>query len=439
MRALGWLAKNLGTLLLAFALALVVWVSAVIAADPNVEGGLERSIPVEIISQDPGLQIMGNPNLEVSLTLKAPRSVWDQLNNDPTTVRAWVDLANLQSGEYILPVQVQINANLVRLIKQEPETIIIKLENLITVNFPLTVVINGDPPTGYQRETPIVEPAQVNVSGPDSLVSRVNEVRITMDVAGQNNPVTKTVTPVPLDANGRTVTGLTISPDSVQLTQPISLLGGYRYVVVKAVSQGQVANGYRLTNIFVSPVGVVVFSSDPQLVNDLPGYIETRPLDLTDATDDFEMLVELDLSEGISVVGDPKVLVQVSIAAIETSLAVSLTVEIVGLLPGLQAQVAPTTVDVIVSGPVPILDELDQTDIRVKVDLADYDVGTYQLIPVVDFLPEGVRKVSILPATVEVTITLAPTPTPTLTPSITPTPEVVIAGPILTSTPTPKP
>ncbi len=119
-------------------------------------------------------------------------------------------------------------------------------------------------------------------------------------------------------AEGRVISGLTVTPGSISITQPITLLGGYRYVIVRAVSVGQVASGYRLTNIFVSPVGVVVFSSDPQLVNNLPGYVETQSIDLTGKEDDFETLVDLNLPAGISVVGDPKVLVQVSIAAIES-------------------------------------------------------------------------------------------------------------------------
>jgi YbbR domain-containing protein len=219
---------------------------------------------------------------------------------------------------------------------------------------------------------------------------------------------------------------VTINPGSVTVTKPITLLGGYRYVIVRAISTGQVASGYRLTNIFVSPVGVVAFSADPQLVNSLPGYIETEPFDLTDRDNDFEALVSLALPSGVSVVGDSKVLVQVSIAAIETSLAVSFPVEVIGLTPGLTAAVAPMTVDVILSGPVPILDDLEPGDVRVVVDLTGYEIGIYQLTPVVEILPEEVRQISILPATIAVTVIQAPaltiTPTPTPIPVVTPVP-----------------
>jgi YbbR domain-containing protein len=72
--------------------------------------------------------------------------------------------------------------------------------------------------------------------------------------------------------------------------------------------------------------------------------------------------------------------------------------------------------DVILSGPVPVLNTLGAADVRVVVDLSGYDVGTYQFIPEVNILPERVQKASMFPATVEVTIVAAPTPTLTVTP-----------------------
>jgi YbbR domain-containing protein len=416
VRILRWFAKNLGTLLVAFILAVIVWVSAVVASDPNEEHILARSVPIEIIGQDPGLQIMDDVSWNVTLVLRAPTSVWTQLNNDEQSVRAWVDLSSLGPGVHDVPVQVQITPRLVRLVRQDPEQLTIKLDSIVTKVFPVNLRVQGEPAVGYEAQTPLLDPSEVTVTGPESLISLVIEARVTVDVTTADQTIVREATPLLLDAEGRVVSGLTVSPDTVTITQPVTLLGGYRYVIIRPVSVGQVASGYRLTNIFVSPVGKVVFSSDPELVNNLPGYVETQPIDLTGKEDDFETLVELNLPSGISVVGDPKVLVQVSIAAIESSLAISVPIEVIGLAPGLEASVAPTTMDVILSGPVPVLNTLGAADVRVVVDLSGYDVGTYQFIPEVNILPERVQKASMFPATVEVTIVAAPTPTLTVTP-----------------------
>ncbi len=430
MKILRWLAKNFGTILTAFILAVIVWVSAVIASDPNEEHALARQVPIEIIGQDPNLQIMGDVTRNVSLNLRAPASVWNQLNNDQQSVTAKVDLSNLGAGEHTVPVHIQITPHLVRLISQDPTQITIILDSIATQVFPVNLIVTGNPPVGYQTQTTHLDPKEVTVTGPESLISKIKQVRVTLDITNANQTLVRDVIPQLLDADSQVVNGLTVSPEAVTVTQPITLLGGYRYVIVRAVSTGQVGTGYRVTNIFVTPVGVVVFSSDPELVNNLPGYVETQPIDLTSKEDDFETLVDLSLPSGISVVGDSKVLVQVSIATIESSLAISLPVEVIGLAPGLTAISSPAVVDVILSGPVPVLNTLAPADVRAVVDLTGYDVGTFQFIPQINILPDRVQMVSILPGTVTITITITPTPTQTGTPNGTIVPNQ-------TSTPVP--
>ncbi len=405
---------------MAFILAVIVWVSAVIASDPNEEQILNRPVQVEIIGQQSNLQIIGNVSRSLSLVLRAPSSVWNQLNNDPQSVRAWIDLSNLGSGTHDVPIQVQINPPLVRIISQDPQRLSITLDSIITQSFPINLMVRGNPPVGYQAQTPQVDPVDVSVTGPESIVSKIREVRVTLDITNANQSIVHEETPQFLDAQGNVLSGLTSSPNTVTVNQPITLLGGYRYVIVRPISAGQVANGYRVTNIFPTPVGVVLFSSDPQLVDNLPGYVETQPIDLTGKTDDFETLVDLSLPSGVTVVGDPKVLVQVSIAAIDSSLAISLPVEVIGLAPGLSASSIPPVVNVILSGPVPILNSLGPTDVRVVVDATGYKAGTYQFTPTVTILPDQVRQISLLPSMVEITITIAPTPT--VTPTATKTP-----------------
>jgi len=128
-------------------------------------------------------------------------------------------------------------------------------------------------------------------------------------------------------------------------------------------------------------------------------------------------------------------LVQVGVAPIEGSLTVNLPVETLGLPPNLAALISPATVDVILTGPLPVLDTLTAGSFRVVVNLTGLEQGIYQIKPVIDLAPDQINVVSILPETVEVTIAPAPTSTPTLTPGrSTPVP---INPP--TSTPTPRP
>jgi len=419
---LRWLGRNLSTLITAFILAIVVWVSAVIATDPNQELVYPSAIPIDMIGLDPSLLRVGDIQTEVNVTLNAPRSVWTQLTSDDKAIQAWIDLSNLGSGNHTVPVQVKTDRKPVRIIQINPKEIRLTLEPLITKVYSVTLIIKGEPALGYEAGLATSQPSQVTVSGAESRVSLVKEVHTELNIAETSKTITTILPLTAVGANGAIVDGVTITPDSTTIKQPINLLYGYRNVIVKVITKGQVANGYTLTNIQVTPNNVIVTSSDPQRLNELPGYVETMPLDLTGLQNYVESLLDLELPEGISVVNDQKVLVQVSVAPIESNLTLSLPIEMIGLKPGLEVVIAPLTVDVYLSGPVPILSTLKPSDLRVVVDLAGKDPGIYTIIPTVDFLPAGIKITSFMPAAIDVTITLAPTPTPTPTPDFTPTP-----------------
>ncbi|MBE9473342.1 MAG: hypothetical protein IMY85_00520 [Chloroflexi bacterium] len=419
MSPLRWLVSNLSTMILALVLAVVVWISAVTAANPNIEQ--TRSVPLDLVGLDPDMLVVGNVPTQVRVTLEAPSSVMDSMSASEKAVQAWVDISGLEPGNHDLEVQVQINPSYrpVRRSSVIPEIVSITLEPLLTRTYPVNLKVTGDPAVGYQKGRLSSEPSSVTISGAASLVTQIEEVNASMDISGATETIERDLALVAVDQNGEPVSGVTIIPLDVSVTQPIFLQGGYRNVIVRVVTTGQPANGYKLTNITVSPLNVVVFSSDPQLVNDLPGYVETEPVDLTDAVDDIDTYVVINLPEGVTMVGDQFVLVQVSIAAIEGSLTMSLPVIPIGLLPIHTAVISPEIVDVILSGPVPVLDTLTPDDIRVVVDVSDLELGIYQLEPIVDIIPDRIIVEAVLPSTVEVEIIIAPTPTPTTTPVAT--------------------
>ena len=97
-----------------------------------------------------------------------------------------------------------------------------------------------------------------------------------------------------------------------------------------------------------------------------------------------------------------------------------------GLNPTLAASISPPTVDVIIQGPLPILETLTPASFRVVVDLTGLSSGVHQVTPVVDLVPDQVTVQAILPNMAEVVIfpitNGTPTPGATATPVALPTP-----------------
>ncbi len=401
------LLRLLPSLITAFILALAVWISAVSSSDPLVERTYPNPLPIEIIGQDPGLVITSSVPSSATVVLSAPQSIWNQLTTETGSVRAFLDLSGLEVGSHTVPVKIQISARPVRKIAQSPQTITITLERLASKEFPIRVVSRGSPAVGYTADTPSLSQTSVTVSGPESQVNRVAEVQAVLDISQATETINRTVNLVAVDANDNPINGLSLMPDRVTVRQNISQRFGYRNVVVKVVVLGQVASGYRLTNISVFPPAVTVFSADPQIVSDLPGFIETEPLNINGLKDDLDISLSLNLPAGVSVVGDQtEVLVRVGVAAIESSLTLpNIPVEITGLQPGLSAEISPETITVIISGPVALLDRLRATDVRAVVDLTTLSEGTYQIEPEVEILIAELKTESLLPESVEVIIT----------------------------------
>jgi YbbR domain-containing protein len=414
-----FITRYLPPLVLAFALSIAVWITAVTADDPVEERAYSHTVPVEIIGQDPGLVITNDPPSPETITLSAPRSIWDRISNDQVAVRALADISGLKAGKYDVPVQIEVGIRPVEVISYSPRSFTVVLEDLLTHSFTIQMNRHGEPAIGFQVESPTLSQSNVTVSGPKSAVDRVSQVLVDLDLTGVSETINRTVSLQAVDSSQSPVHGVIISPEKVSVMQVITQRGGYRNVVVKVIVTGAVATGYRLTNITVSPPAVTVFSTNPQLVANLPGYIETKVLNLNNIKQDLDTRLAISLPTGISVVGDSSVLVQVGVAAIQGSLTFTNNkVEINGLPAGLNATISPETVDVILSGPLPVLDILRSENLRVYVDLSDVSrIGNYQRTLKVELRVSDLNVESILPESVEVTVTVAPLPTATSTPA----------------------
>ena len=406
-------AINTRTFLLALVLAIAVWISAVTAADPD-EVRAPITVPVEIIGQDPSLVRTNGVPAVIEVTLRAPQSVWEQLTAQENSVRAFLDLSGLGAGEHVVEIKVQVALRPTQIVLANPTTVTVILEPFATETLSLNLSLSGQPATGYRAGDAVTDPTEVVVSGPKSLIDKATRARVRVNLSGSRESVDQAILIEVLDEQNSPLDGITITPQTAHVNIPISQQGGFRDVAVKVVVQGQQAAGYRLENISVFPPVVTVFASDPQLIKNISGVVDTQPLDIQDAKNDITTRLGLSLPENITIVGAQTVQVEVGISPIQTSLTLlNQQINIIGLPNGMIAQISPQTVDVILSGPLPVLDILTPQDITITVDVTGLDVGVHQLTPKVETLVDNVLVESMLPGTIEVVLSLPVIPQPT--------------------------
>lgn len=406
MNFLKKIVKLLPIFLMALVLAIIVWVSSVTSSDPNEVITYSTSVPITVLGQNPDLLIMKQSNTSLTVTLRAPRSVHEKIARNFRLITAQINLSGLGSGEYILTPELNTDSfKPVQVIEMNPDRIDVTLEQVEQKSLEITINTSGSLPISYEASDPVLSTNEVQIVGPQSLVRQVASVVGNIDLTNATSSINRNVSLRAIDKRGNPVEGVSISPSTVTADVEIKQLVGYRNVFIKIVTTGTIAQGYHLTSLLVTPPNVTIYASDPDLAENMPAFLDTEPINLTGAYEDFNLNVTLQLQDGIVVVGNPEVTVHIGIEAIQSSIQLlAVPVEIINMTNGLKVNLSPDTVDLYVSGPMNLLEQLVAGDIKVVIDLKDRIPGTYQLTPEINLTDSDLRLDSILPGTIEVVL-----------------------------------
>lgn len=397
------IAANLFTLLLSLALAVLIWVNAQQVKDPPRSEFL--TIPVNIIGQPEDSILLTPPpeRLFVQIVFEGPTSIVTQLT--PADFSATADLSGIPFGEKTnVPITVQSNVPRVTLRSQQLE-LNVQLEQLVTREIPVVLDIRGEVARGYTTGDPLIDPERITISGPASNVGELDFARVTVFLNNDREDILDSRQPIFYDKQGNvaSVRGLTLNSQQVDITIPVTESAGYAEKFIDVDIVGEPAPGYRVLDISVSPLSVLV-QGRPTLLRQL-SRVQTEPIDITGLTESYRQQVTLALPEGVILDEVQEIFVEIDIEPFRTTDTFNPPVNVQGLGENLEATVKPESVRVVLFGPLPVLETLLDEEVNVTIDLFGLVTGTYSLEPDVSFPDRGIELRSIQPALVSVTIT----------------------------------
>jgi len=389
-------------------LAFFFWVVATETQDPMIERPYQNTIPVEIRNIPEEMIAYGAENAEVQIVLRAPESLWEILQAPLGDIEAYIDLTGAEPGELSVPVQVDIRRRPTQVINVSPAEISLTLEPVAQLAVSVEVRLQGTPALGFVTRAPSFVPQTVTVSGPQSLVSQTVRALVEVSVDETRETLRESLQPVPVDEVGNEIEGLDLSPRAVTVEVPVEQLGNIRDLAVHVVLIGQPAPGFRVGSVEKEPPSVAV-SGRSDVVQALPGYINTEPIALDSVNESFTTTVGLQSPEGISVLTAPQVLVSVNIEPLESTLTVELTPEIQGLQTGYTVTVQPEAVQVVVRGPFATVEQVNAAEITAVLNIADLPVGEHTVPLQISLPDEALNIEGIIPQS-SLVVTIAELP-----------------------------
>ena len=405
-RTLRRVAARLGLALL-FAVGLWWFVLSTSGDLPDVQVG---DVPLQVEGNAPDLAIAGELPETVDLTVRTTEAGASGVDKEAFV--AQISLDELSEGVHNLPVKVTSRLDApVQIVEVDPATVEVDLAHSGERSLPVTVKLETERlPTIYEVEDePSVTPENVTLSGPQPLLDQLQEVRATLALSNTFGLVQSVQPLVPVDADGNEVQGLMVHPAEAEVSVDVARRANMREIGVAITTDGEPAPGFWISGLSAQP-STVVLNGPENLLATVGGAAPTTAVDIAGAAGDVTADVPLDLPAEVSAQtpeGEPLRTVQVTVrvTARRGNLTIERPVEISPVGAASNFSVTPGTVELLLTGPIATLREIqaDPDMVHVILEAKDVDLSggeSLDLMPQV-VAPEGVG-VQLVPPSVTV-------------------------------------
>lgn len=296
------LMENLGYKILAVVLAIMVWGIVVNIEDPYTSTSF-RNITVNILNEESIASLDKVYEIQsggvINVRASARKSVLAKLRSDDIVAEA--DLSSLS-----LTNAVSIKLSCPRfenvILKPDVEMLKITLEDEATAQFKVDVNTVGTLSDGLALGDVVVRPNLIKVSGAQSLIDRISEVRVEVDVTNMTEDFKTRVEPKAYDANGKMMDATRLSFSSSEVRVSVGV-NETKEIPVHVRTKGEPELGYHLISVEYEPKQIQVTGKEGVLskISEIP-----ITLDITGRKEDWETEISLldYLPEGVGVVGD---------------------------------------------------------------------------------------------------------------------------------------
>ena len=414
------LGNNLGLKILSFVIAILVWLLVVNINNPI---GTKSFVISDVqllneayIDADGKMCMQDEEQVPIRVTIKAQRKILDKISVN--NIRAVADLqqaVSLNTDPVMVPITVLCDHIMQDNIEVSPQNLSLHLEDKDTQEFVVNVTTdNTKPDRGYEIGTLTSNPEKIKITGPTSLINKIDKVNASIDVDGATEDITTEKDVKIIDKNGEEFTDSDMGYLNVSRVYVTAKLWKVQVnVKIKAGYSGSPKSGYQVESVSTTPNVISVAGSEEALATlkdqnntiTIPDYVA----DISDRDSDLEEKINISdyLPDGLKLTSDSSedVFVRVNVLPMGSSVCEVPTKNIVvnHAPDGMQVSFDTAHIEVRVQKTDSSLDDLTEDQIKASIDLSDVGEGSHE-VPVSIEIPDGYELVDDVTTGVEVSV-----------------------------------
>lgn len=376
--------SKLSSILLSIGLALALWLYVITVVSPGSRATF-YNVPVVLegasVLEERGLIVTDVDTTSVTLELSGNRVDLNELNSGNITIKA--NLATVyEAGEaiqlaYTISYPGTVANNAFTEESRSPGYITVTVEEKDSKDILVNVVYSGSVPTGYISKTDeeTLDYQQIHISGPASVVERITQARVDVDLTGQTESINQTYRYTLCDANGEPVDSelITVNATEVRLQVPVQQIKTVN-LALNIVDGGGVTA--QTVTIGIDPGSIRICGSKAAL-EDLGDELIIGTVYLADYSGEVELTFDIVLPEGITNLSaqTEATVTMVFPELSERSININ-NIRAVNVPEGLEVEILTQVLTVRLRGPAGEIVNISADDIQVTVDFSNAEPGT---------------------------------------------------------------
>lgn len=303
------LTNNLLLKILSLVIAFGLWIIVINIDDPVDEKSFSN-IKVNLVNtnvlteQNKVYEVINNTD-SVRVRVEASRSLLESLSS--ADIMAEADFTKMAEDETVEINFYSLRSNeAIRNISGSISKVELNVENKKTKRLVLNTETQGEPMDGYVVGTINMDQNRVEVSGPESIISRISSAVLQVDISDSSSEISTYADVILYDVDGKEVSSkqVTMNTGFVKVTIPILKT---KEVPVSVETTGVPAEGYGATGVVEQSVSKVTIAGEDRAISGINKIvIPAEDMDITGSTQNFVKTYSIKkyLPENVVIVSD---------------------------------------------------------------------------------------------------------------------------------------